>query len=93
MKEVEADGPFEVKLGHQAAVVSCTKHEYNQNKPQAQLEIYLKKQGDFLIYFYVLYSTLLHLPPLRFHCVGECWNLIQDCCDFDIVAFKRSNYI
>jgi hypothetical protein len=22
---------------------------------------------------YVLYSTLLHLPPLRFHCVGGCW--------------------
>jgi hypothetical protein len=26
--------------------------------------------GGFFIYiFYVLYSTLLHLPPLRFHCV------------------------
>ncbi len=23
-----------------------------------------------LFFFYVLYSTLLHLPPLRFHCVG-----------------------
>jgi hypothetical protein len=23
-------------------------------------------------FFYVLYSTLLHLPPLRFRCVGGC---------------------
>ncbi len=23
-------------------------------------------------------STLLHLPPLRFHCVGGCWDLTQD---------------
>jgi hypothetical protein len=26
--------------------------------------------GCFL--FYVRYSTLLHLPPVRFHCVGGC---------------------
>jgi hypothetical protein len=27
-------------------------------------------EGDFfgIFYFYVLYSTLLQLPPLRFHC-------------------------
>jgi hypothetical protein len=24
--------------------------------------------------FSILYSTLLHLPPLRFHCVGGCWD-------------------
>ncbi len=24
--------------------------------------------------FYVLYLTLLHLPPLRFHSVGGCWD-------------------
>jgi hypothetical protein len=33
--------------------------------------------------FYIRYSTLLHLPPLRFHCVGEYWRT-QDCCDFVI---------
>ncbi len=38
---------------------------------------------DFII-FYVLYSTLLHLPPLRFHGVGRCWDRTQDCCDFGI---------
>ncbi len=32
------------------------------------------KSGGFLRFFYVLYSTLLHLPPLRFHCVGGCWD-------------------
>jgi hypothetical protein len=25
---------------------------------------------DFFLVFHVRYSTLLHLPPLRFHCVG-----------------------
>jgi len=29
--------------------------------------------------FYVLYATLLHLPPLRFQCVGGCWDRTQDC--------------
>jgi hypothetical protein len=37
-----------------------------------------------LNFFYVRYSTLLHLPPLRFHCVGECWNRTQDCYDLGI---------
>jgi hypothetical protein len=25
-------------------------------------------------YFFVLYLTLLHLPPLRFHCADGCWD-------------------
>ncbi len=32
----------------------------------------------FQLLFYVQYSTLLHLPPLRFHCVGGCWDRTQD---------------
>ncbi len=39
----------------------------------------------FLFSFYLRYSTLLHLPPLRLHCVRGCWDRTQqDCCDFDI---------
>jgi hypothetical protein len=34
--------------------------------------------------FKLLYSTLLHLPPLRFHCVEGWWDRTQDCCDFGI---------
>jgi hypothetical protein len=37
------------------------------------------------------YSTLLHLPPLRFHCVGGCWDPTQDCCDLALTA-RRSNH-
>ncbi len=33
--------------------------------------------GFFL--FYVRYTTLLHLPPLRFHCVGGCWDRNKNC--------------
>jgi hypothetical protein len=32
-----------------------------------------ENKGIFGFFFYVLYSTLLPLPPLRFHCVGGCW--------------------
>ncbi len=52
----------------------------------------LKITGGFFGFFsYVLYSTLLHLPPLRFHCVGGCWNQTQDCCDFGIDSQKLYN--
>jgi hypothetical protein len=38
---------------------------------------------DFFVFsFNVRYSTLLHLPPLRLHCVGGCRDRTQDCCDF-----------
>jgi hypothetical protein len=33
---------------------------------------YVSLGGFFL--FFVLYSALLHLPPLRFHCADECWD-------------------
>ncbi len=44
----------------------------------------LKKDFFGFFIFYVLYSTLIHLPPLRFHCVGGCRNRTQDCCDYGI---------
>jgi hypothetical protein len=42
--------------------------------------------GGFLdlFFMYVLYSTLIHMPPLRSHCVGGCCDRTQDCCDFGI---------
>ncbi len=36
----------------------------------------------FIFSFYVRYSTLLHLTPLRFRCVGGCWDRTQDSCDY-----------
>ncbi len=41
-------------------MIGCAKHDRGKIK-----------QGDFG-FFSVLYSTLLHLSPLRFHCVGGC---------------------
>jgi hypothetical protein len=35
-------------------------------------------------FFSIYLSTLMHLPPLRFHCVGGCWDRTQDCCDIGI---------
>ncbi len=32
-------------------------------------------------FFSLQYSTLLHLPPLRFHCVDGCWDRTQDRCN------------
>ncbi len=40
--------------------------------------------NSMIEFFNVLYSTLLHLPPLKFHCVGGYWDRTQDCCDFGI---------
>jgi hypothetical protein len=40
--------------------------------------------------FDVLYSTLLHLLPLRFHCVEGCWDrTLQDCSTLSL-AVRRS---
>jgi hypothetical protein len=39
--------------------------------------------GIFMDFFF-LCTTLLHLPPLRFHCVQGCWDRTQDSCDYDI---------
>ncbi len=41
--------------------------------------------------FYVLFPTLLHLPPLRFHCVRGCWDRTHDNCDSLVV--RRSNHL
>jgi hypothetical protein len=46
--------------------------------------------SHFSLHFYVLYSTLLHLPPLRFHCVGGCWDWPQwavDNCVWEDLSF------
>ncbi len=52
------------------------------------------KRGNFFrifSFFHVRYSTLFHLPPLRFHRVRGCWDRTQDCCDFGIDSARRSN--
>jgi hypothetical protein len=45
---------------------------------------YIFFKGGVFGFFYLRYSTLLHLPPLRFNCVGGCWDRTQDNCDYDI---------
>ncbi len=45
------------------------------------------------LFSYVLYSTLLHLAPLKFHCVGGCWDRTQDYSIATLaLAVRRSNY-
>jgi hypothetical protein len=46
--------------------------------------------GFFL--FYVQYSTLLHLPPLRFHCVGEDAEIELRTVVTTALAVRRSNH-
>ncbi len=47
-------------------------------------ELWLLKEyfykGGFFLDFVVLYSTLFHLPPLRLHCAGGCWDRTQGWC-------------
>jgi hypothetical protein len=35
------------------------------------INLILKANRGIFLLFYVFYSTLLHPPPLRFHCVGS----------------------
>jgi hypothetical protein len=59
----------------------------NKGQKPKDVQIFLGvKRGIFLDFFFfnVQYSTLLHLPPLRFHCVGGCWDRTQDSCDYGI---------
>ncbi len=49
-----------------------------------QLDQMVILTGGLFGFFYVLNSTLLHLPPLRFHRGGDCWDRTQDCCDSGI---------
>ncbi len=39
-------------------------------KRREKVFLFFLNRGIFWIFFCVLYSTLLHMPPHRFHCVG-----------------------
>jgi hypothetical protein len=60
----------------------------NENNSQVVVTVIIwvlnkYKKGDFFLFIciYDIHSTLFHLPPLRFHCVGECLDrtLDSDC--------------
>ncbi len=45
------------------------------------------------MYFFLLYSTLLHLPPLSFHCADGCWDRTPNRCNWYIGSqVRRSNH-
>jgi hypothetical protein len=50
-------------------IPNCRLLTIREKIQEARQETVFFKQRDFL-----LYSTLLHLPPLTFHCVGGCWD-------------------
>ncbi len=60
-------------------VPRVTQQEKRLQSRLHQLEDYKWRFFDFFVH-----STLIYLPPLRFHCVGGCWDRNQDCCDFGI---------
>jgi hypothetical protein len=45
------------------------------------------RMGGIFRFFNVLYSTLFHLPSLRFHCAEGYWERTQDSCDFDLTTW------
>ncbi len=56
-----------------------------RNQNPSSLLVFFKNifRGDFFLSF-LLYSALLHLPPLRFHCADGCWDRTQDRCSWCI---------
>ncbi len=73
-------------LGHWVSVVECWQEIAAGVSCQVLVVDCLYRLSHRLYYkvefFLLLYSTVHHLPPLRFHCVGGCWDWTQDCCDF-----------
>jgi hypothetical protein len=64
--------------------VYCIILEKKNKKAQIQgIYTFFPVKGNVLS-FIILYLTLLHLPPHKFHCDGGCWDWIQDCCDLEI---------
>ncbi len=59
--------------------------------PNLALTWHETDNSAWLNFFYVLYSTLLHLPPLRFHCVGGCWDRTRTVATLAL-AVRQSNY-
>jgi hypothetical protein len=58
---------------------STSKHEISDFCLPGSIRILIRNTDFFMCT--VLYSTLLHMPPFRFHCFRECWDRSQDCCD------------
>jgi hypothetical protein len=50
----------------------------------ARTEMTKVRAGAVWDFSSTLFTALLHLPPLRFHCVRGCWGRTQDCCEFGI---------
>jgi hypothetical protein len=55
-----------------------------------KVEYWLKNfEGEFLGFLCVRYLPVLHLPPLRLLCVGECWDGTQ-CLNYNPIFAKTS---
>ncbi len=54
----------------------------------------LSRQEYFLLVLSALYSRLIHLPPLRFHCVEGCWDSRMEprTVPTSALAVRRSNH-
>jgi hypothetical protein len=55
----------------------------NVRDPTGSESTILYKKGG-IFYCSTLFNKPFHLPPLRFHCVGGCWDRTQLSCDFGI---------
>jgi hypothetical protein len=61
----------------------CTFYLESRWMPMQEIQKCLQRsykfffKGGIFVFFLVHYSTLFHLPPLRFHCVGGCWDRIE----------------
>jgi len=56
----------------------------NNNLTDSMGRLILQNENTATFFSSVLFSTLFHLPPLRFSCVGGCWDRTQDSCDISI---------
>jgi hypothetical protein len=63
------------QVEQQARHHSCQRLQQAQASVHRQVQIPDTQKIEFIFYiFFGLYSTQHRLPPLRFHCVGGCWD-------------------
>jgi hypothetical protein len=56
---------------------------FSENAKKIAIFVSKYKQGDFFSKYCIQHCIICR--PLRFHCVGGCWNRTQDsCADFGI---------
>ncbi len=69
------------------------KKYFNSGPTRQVFYLYSESWGIFEGFLKYFIQQCFVLQPLRFHCVGGCWDRTQDCCVFSINGSQKVHYI